>query len=137
MTTISNNDIARAIYIASQDKNNTEQSLFVNKVVKFLFRKRLLSKAPEILENLRKIINKEENRIVVKISSTETLDGKTKINLEQIFKKRYGAQEIILKEVIDKKLLGGLKVEVNNEVIDFSIKNKIGKLQEYLISNHE
>lgn len=137
MTTISNNDIARAIYIASQDKNNTEQSLFFNKVVKFLFRKRLLSKSPEILENLRKIINQEENRIVVKVSSVEVLDNKTKTNLEQILKKRYGAREIILKEVLDKKLLGGLKVEVNNEVIDLSIKNKIGKLQEYLIRNYE
>ena len=38
----------------------------------------------------------------------------------------------MLVESLDSKLLGGLKVEVNNEIIDLSIKNKIGKLQKYL-----
>ena len=40
----------------------------------------------------------------------------------------------IFKEVIDKNLIGGFKVEVNNEVIDVTLRNKISKLQEHLIS---
>ena len=135
---ISNNDIARAVYLISKNKSYSEQVSLSEKVVKFLFRRRLLSKAPEILLQLRKIINHEEGRIVAKISSVEILNQQTKIHIKQALKKVYfqkNAQEIILLESLDKKLLGGLKVEVNNEIIDLSIKNKIEKLQEYLIKS--
>ena len=52
-----------------------------------------------------------------------------------ILKERYQQKEVILVEVLDEKLLGGFKMEVNDEVIDLTIKNKIGKLQEYLTRN--
>ena len=132
MATISNNDIARAIYLISKDKSNFEQIDISKKIVKFLFRKRLLFKASLILSQLEKIINKEEGRIVTKVSSVEKLDSKIKTNLEHSLKKRYGAKEIVLVERLDKKLLGGVRLELNNEVIDLSIKNKIEKLQEHL-----
>ena len=117
MATISNNDIARAIYLISKDKSNFEQIDISKKIVKFLFRKRLLFKASLILSQLEKIINKEEGRIVTKVSSVEKLDSKIKTNLEHSLKKRYGAKEIVLVERLDKKLLGGVRLELNNEVI--------------------
>ena len=132
MATISNNDIARAIFSLSKGKSHSELSVVLNKVAKFLFRRRLLSKSTEILSRLSQIINQEEGRTVAKISSVEKLDHKTKTHLEQALKKRYSTKEVILVENLDQKLLGGLKIEVNDEVIDFSIKNRVGKLQEYL-----
>lgn len=137
MTVISNNEIARAVYFLSKDKSQSEQVDISQKIVKFLFRRRLLSKAPDILSQLGKIINHEEGRIVAKVSSVQKLDSKTKTHLEQALKKRYSAKEVVLSENLNEKLLGGIKIEINNEVIDLSIKNKIGKLQEYLIRNHE
>jgi len=135
MTIISNNNIAHAIYSATKGKNDAEQSLIFPKVIQFLFRRRLLSKAPDILLHLNKIINGEEGRIVAKISSRDNLNEKIKRELAHALTKRYSAKEVVLSEVLDEKLLGGFKVEINNEVIDLTIKNKIGKLQEYLISS--
>lgn len=137
MTVISNNDIARAIYSLSKDKSQSEQIDISKKFIKFLSRRRLLSKAPEILSQLKKIINHEEGRIEAKVSSVQKLDQKTKTHLEQSLKKRYSGKVVVFEESLDEKLVGGLRVEVNNEVIDLSIKNKIGKLQEYLTRNHE
>jgi F-type H+-transporting ATPase subunit delta len=132
MSVISNNSIAQAIYLAIKDKNSSEQSFVFSKIVQFLNRKRLLSKAPDILIRLNKIINKEEGRIVAKISSVEKIDEKTKKELAQTLAKRYSAKEVSLIENLDEKLLGGIKIEVNDEVIDLTIKNRIEKLQEYL-----
>lgn len=137
MSAISNNDIARAIYLLTKGKGHAEQVDISKKVTKFLFRKRLLSKAPQILSQLSKTINKEEGKIEVKVSSVEKLSHQTKLHLEQLLKKRYSAKEIILNESLDSRLIGGVRIEVNNEVIDLSIKNRIGKLQEYLTRNHE
>lgn len=137
MSAISNNDIARAIYLLTKGKGHVEQADISKKVIKFLFRRRLLSKAPQILSQLGKIINKEESRVEAKVLSVEKLNHQMKLHLEQALKKRYSAKEIVLNESLDARLIGGLKIEVNDEVIDLSIKNRIEKLQEYLIRNHE
>ena len=132
MTTISNNEIARAIYMVSKDKSSTEQSLLFPKIIQFLARRHLLSKTSDILLKLGKIINSEEGRTIVIVKSAFKLGEKTEKELVQTLKKRYSSKEIVLDEKLDKNLLGGMLLEINDEVIDLSLKNKIGKLQEYL-----
>jgi len=133
MSTLSNNDIARAIYLVSKDKTHAELHNVIDKVVKFLVRKRLLSKTGDILERLNKIINNENKKIVVKLLSAKKLKEEIKKELIFFLRERYKAKGVILTEIIDEKLLGGIKVEINDEIIDLTIKNKIKKLQEYLI----
>lgn len=135
MSSISNNDIAHAIYLASKDKNKEEQSLVFKNVIKFLVKKKKLAKAGDILLRLGKIINNYENRIVGKIFSKEKINEVQNKEINQILARRYSAKEVILEQCLDDKLLGGLKIEVNDEVLDLTIKNKLEKLQEYLIKN--
>lgn len=132
MAAISNKNIAEAIYLASKDKNHEEQSLISKKVVNFLVKKRLLSKTREILLFLNKIINEHEGRVEAKVWSAEKISEKTNKEITQTLARRYSAKEVTLVENLDKKLLGGLKIEVNDEVVDLTIRNKIEKLQEYL-----
>jgi len=135
MATLSNNNIAHAIYLSSKDKSEQEQALFFKKIAQFLSRKRLLLQAPDILSRLDKIINEADGRIVVKLSSKDPLEENTKKEIANILKERYAAQKIVFVESLNEKLLGGFKIEVNDEVIDLTVKNKIGKLQEYLTSS--
>lgn len=132
MTTISNNDIACAIYLSVKDKNEKEQVLFFPKITQFLFKRRFLSQAPDILSRLDKMINEADQKIIVKLSSQTPLSENIKKEVADILKERYSAKKIILIENLDEKLLGGFKIEVNNEIIDLTLKNKIEKLQEYL-----
>ena len=135
MATLSNNNIAHAIYLSSKDKSEQEQALFFKKIAQFLSRKRLLLQAPDILSRLDKIINEADGRVVVKLASKEHLGEDTKKEIANILKERYAAQKIVFVESLNEKLLGGFKIEVNDEVIDLTVKNKIGKLQEYLTSS--
>lgn len=132
MTAISNKDIAQAIYLASREKSHAEHSLFYSKVIQFLNKKRLLAKSGDILNHLSKIINEHEGRVIAKVSSAKKMSEKTNKELAESIIHRYSAKEITLIENIDEKLLGGYKVEVDDEVIDLTIRNKINKLQEYL-----
>ena len=132
MATLSNNNIARAIYLATKEKTHTELQDVNKKVVKFLVRRRLLSKAGDILERLDKIINHESKRIVVKVLSARKLKEELKKKLIFFLKERYKVKEVILTETIDKKLLGGIRVEINDEIIDLTVENKIKKLHKHL-----
>src|SRR3989344_3636100 len=130
--TVTNNDIARVIYLYTKDKTGTHLKDSLQNVTKFLVRQRLLSKSKEILELLNKIINKEEGIVSAKVSSVEKLNSKTSEGLIHFLKKRYEAKDVVFEEKLDSGLLGGLRVEVNDEVMDLTMKNKIGQLQEYL-----
>ena len=57
MPTISNNDIAEAIYLSSHGKTGSHLSENLLNVTKFLSRRRLISKSGDILSRLNKIIN--------------------------------------------------------------------------------
>lgn len=132
MTTISNNNIAQAIYLSSKDKVGHDLSLSLGNIVKFLARKRFLGRAKDILLCLKKIINREHGIVEAKVSSVVKLREETKKDIIHALKKRYGAKEVVLLESLDERLLGGMKIEINDEIIDASLKNKINKLQEYL-----
>src|SRR5258706_11726905 len=104
MSTVSNNHIAEAIYVASKDKNSREQALIFPKIVQFLSRRRLLSKSEDILMRLDRIINDREGRIIVKVSSVKKINEKTKKELLQSLSRRYPGAEVILQEKLDESL---------------------------------
>ena len=132
MATTSNNTIAHAIYEVTKGKTGSELAGVMGDVMKFLVRKRLLSRSPGIVTSLEKIINKEEGILKAKVLSARKLEHDTKSHIIQDLEKRYGAKKIILEEEINEKLLGGIKIEIGDEIIDLTLKNKINKLQEHL-----
>ncbi len=132
MTKLSYKSIATVIYLALKDTHGAEHTTIMHRAVDVLYRKRLLSKASKILGELEKIINKEEGRVVAHIVSVKKLDSATKSSLGVSLQKRYGARDIVFKESVNESLLGGFRVEVQNEVIDVSTKHKIDTLQAYL-----
>jgi F-type H+-transporting ATPase subunit delta len=132
MNTVSNNNIAEAVYLITKDKTFSEQSLVFKKIINFLIKRRLLSKVPDILACLNETINDHNGTVIAKISSVKKINETTNKKLTRFLIKRYSAKKIDFVENLDEKLLGGLKIEVNDEVIDLTIKNKLEKLQAYL-----
>ena len=135
MATISVNNIASAIYESSLQKDGTELDVVMKKAVSLISKKHMMSKSREILAQLEKIIDRNDEVVRAKISSRIKIDNKAMDEIEDFIKKRYKAKHTILEFIIDEKLLGGIKLEVGDEIIDTTLKNKIKKLQNYLITN--
>jgi F-type H+-transporting ATPase subunit delta len=134
MATISINNIARAIYESSHGKDGAELDIVTKKSVDLISKKHLMSRSKEIIIELEKIVDKVEEVVSAKISSKIKLDKKITDEIEDFIKKRYKAKNTVLEFIIDEKLLGGIKIEVGDEIIDTTLKNKITKLQNYLIT---
>jgi F-type H+-transporting ATPase subunit delta len=134
MATISINNLARAIYESSKDKDGAELDAVMKNAVSIISKKHLLSKSKEIITQLEKIADKNDGVIRAKISSKIKLEQKAVTEIEDFIKKRYKAQNTVLEFQIDEKLLGGIKIEIGDEIIDTTLKNKIKKLQNYLIT---
>lgn len=134
MATISINNIARAIYESSAEKDGKDLDVVIKKAVSLISSKHMMSKSNEILSQLEKIADKKEETTRARISSKIILNQKITDEIEDFIKKRYRAKKVILEYKIDEKLLGGIKIEVGDEIIDTTLKNKVKKLQNYLIN---
>ena len=48
-------------------------------------------------------------------------------------KKKYQAKEVVLKNIVDENIKGGMIVRVGDEVMDGSIAGKLGELKKILV----
>jgi F-type H+-transporting ATPase subunit delta len=135
MATISIKNLARAIYESSEGKDGKDLDMVVKNSVNLISRKHLLNKSKEILAQLEKISDKNEEVVRAKISSKTKINKKGTDEIEDFIKKRYKAKNVILDFEIDEKLLGGIKIQVGDEIIDTTLKHKMKKLENYLITN--
>lgn len=135
MSKISTKNIALSIYEITKDKSGQDLEDVLIKIVKFLDKKRLFSKASDILKKLEELINKEEGIVGVRITYKQKPDKSISEKLEELLKKKYSANKLEIIENENKKILGGIKIEVEDEVIDLTLKNKMNQLQNYLITN--
>jgi F-type H+-transporting ATPase subunit delta len=135
MASISIKNLAYAIYESTLDKVGTDLDSVLAKSVVFMRDKNLISKKEEILKELEKIINTKEGIIKVKVSSSSSLDEKIKKEIYDFIKNKYKAEEVLLELHEDPKLLGGIKMEIGDDIIDTTLSNKINQLQDYLIKN--
>jgi F-type H+-transporting ATPase subunit delta len=135
MATITPKTAALALYEATKGKQGKDlESVLANGVI-FLKEKQLLSKAPEILKYLQELIDKDNGIIRAHVESGHELTKKMTDEIESELKKRYNAKEVELESKVDEKHLGGLKIEIGNEIIDLTLRHKIDQLQNYLMRN--
>lgn len=135
MPNVSVKNIARAVYESSKGKDESSLSDLFKNTTRLIYKKHLLNKSKEILLELEKIIYKENDTIKVKASSKTKIDKVGQSEIEDFIKKRYKVKNVILDLEINEKLLGGIKIQVGDEIIDTTFKNKLRKLENYLINN--
>ena len=128
-------NLARAIYESSYNKEGVEFDHVVEKSLELIKRKHMLSKAPLILAHIQKKKEMEKGMIRAKVTTTQKLKDYTRDEVEDFIKKKYKKEKVILTLVEDPKLLGGIKIEVGDEVIDTTLKHKIDQLHNYLMTN--
>lgn len=135
MAQTSINNLARAIYESSSGKDEVSLNILYKNIIRLLSEKHLINKSKHLLDKLQKIIDKDEDIIRVKITSRNELTKSTIKELEEFIKDRYKAKNVVM--TFDKKeeLIGGIKLEIKDEIIDITLKSKVNKLKNYLITN--
>ena len=135
MATVSIKNLAYAIYESSKDKEGTDLDIVMKNSVQMISDKHLLSKSHLILSELEKIVDKEKGRLRVRVNSNTKITDKAQEESIDFIKKRFKIKEVILELKEDPKLLGGIKLEIGDEIIDTTLKHKLDQLQNYLITN--
>lgn len=133
MAKISPKNIAEAIYEMTENKSEQDLVAVLKRSAQILKDKRMLGKSDEVLIALQNIFDKKTGTIRMKVTTAKSLELDGRSKLEKEIKERYKAQNIISEFFEKEELLGGIKIEVGDEVLDSTYRNKLQKLEKFLI----
>ena len=94
----------------------------------------MLSKSDSLLNNLEELIDKEHGIIRAKIYTANKISEQQIKDLEEELKNKYKAQEIYLTIIEDSKILGGIKIQIGDQIIDLSLQKKVTQLKKHLLN---
>ena len=86
-----------------------------------------------IMKKIRKGFNNNKNVLYGKIYSVIKLNDTQIKKIEGIISKKLYNKEIHLINILDKDLIGGLKVEIRKHVYDSSLSNKLNILKKQIV----
>jgi F-type H+-transporting ATPase subunit delta len=84
------------------------------------------------LKQMEKIYLEKNKTAVAKVKTVVPLKDDEKKNLVSRLEKQYD-KKILLEEEIDASIIGGVYVQVDNEVIDGTIKSKIDEMKKLML----
>jgi F-type H+-transporting ATPase subunit delta len=122
---------AKLLFSLLKEKELNSQVL--KNFLEILLKNNQLKTLKRIFVELEKLYKQELNIIEVKVFSPEKLDGRILSSLKKEISQKYKSERIIINEVLDKNLIGGLKIQIEDEIIDASLKNLLFKLEKSLI----
>jgi len=135
MAKVSIKNLANAIYKSVEGKTGDELSLAIENSAKLIYERHLTGQSEQILSALERIIDEKRGILKAKVTSKERITPNNVELIKDFIKKKFKAKEIELETKEDNNILGGLKLEIGENMIDTTLKYKLGQLQNYLTKN--
>lgn len=129
ITLMNNPNISKELKCQIIDKSFGNINKYVLNVIKILANDLSIVLIEDVLEVFKDMNNVFNNKLVAKVESVYKLSDDELSRLATTIKQSFNLDEVVIENVIDESLIGGLKISYNGKVIDASIKAKIQELQ--------
>jgi len=88
----------------------------------------------EVYKLFNDMVLEDKNTTIAEVETAFALSDTQKNDIVNSLTKKYD-KKIQIYEVINERLLAGIKISVNNEVTDYSVRNKLNLMKEQIINN--
>ena len=88
----------------------------------------------EVYKLFNDMVLEDKNTTIAEVETAFALSDTQKSDIVNSLTKKYD-KNIQIHEVINERLLAGIKISVNNEVTDYSVRNKLNLMKEQIINN--
>jgi len=129
-----------APHITTQEKENILQKGFKEKISElllsfllFLLSKDRLNQISEIAVQYENLLKEKMGIVEVQVFTASPLDAKLSPPLKETLELKTGKKVNLIFKV-DPSLIGGIRVIIGNQIIDYSIRNELCKLKDNLLS---
>ena len=124
---------SESLYQVVQNKKDSEIKDVIKNFVKVLISNNNISKADEIIKQFVKVWNREQGIVEAEIASARELDKKIVKLLNDYIVKLSGAEKVLVKQKVDKDILGGVVIKYEDNVLDGSLRMRLGELRSEMV----
>lgn len=130
---VTSKQYAESLYQAVQNKKDSKVKIAVENFVKVLINNNDISKADEIIKQFVRIWNMEQGIVEAEVVSAKKLDKKIVKLLHSYIVKLSGAEKVLVKQRVDKDILGGVVIKYKDKVLDGSLRMRLGELKSEMV----
>lgn len=125
----SNLQFAKALYEVTKDLPKSHLPEAIKQFVLILQKNNKLKKMDYIIEEFENYSKKQEGAKIVEIETARKLDHTILNKIKKIF-----GEKSEITELVNKELLGGARIKVDDMIYDASLKTQLKSLRQQLIS---
>ena len=133
MKSVDTKNLAQALFEMTDGKTDEESKKALKEFAKYLFDKHLLVHLDKIILEYRTLYNQKHNTVEATVTLMNRLPEKTKLDLREALKKKYQAREVHIQEVVDHRIMGGMKIKIGDTVFDSSLAHSLTQLETQLL----
>ncbi|MBM7616822.1 F-type H+-transporting ATPase subunit delta [Weissella uvarum] len=129
-----------SVNIAKSDKKQMLKTLtqdaapLVQHLVDMVFENGRITDLPMIIKQYQHLVDEAEKRVTVHVTTAIALDDQQRERLRQKLMHILDANTIVLDEQIDPSIIGGVKIETHNRVLDGSLATKLAQIRQSIMS---
>lgn len=126
MSTLSHTDIARG-FVAKLDASGTKEA--TKQLAALIIEEKLHNQTDEILDSIQTEYQRVHGIVEATTHSVFPLSAASKKQIQAVVAKKVHAKQVVLHELIDPTVLGGVKVTAPDMELDLTLKAKLAKLK--------
>lgn len=113
----------------------SEQEIFdiTKKFAEVLKKDSQIRNAKNIIEKFSELYNAKHGIVEASVISSRELSSDQVHQVESFIKEKYDAKEIVIENIVDKNIKGGIVIRVGDEVLDGSASAQLKRLKKELV----
>ena len=112
----------------------TKENQMFSKFISIMIENKKVYFLDEVYRLFSEMILDEQNTTIAEVETAYPLTDNQKNLLIKSLEKQHD-KKIKIDEVINKELLAGIKISINNEVTDYSVRYKLNSMKEQITNN--
>lgn len=123
---------AKTLYELTINKKHQEIDGIISNFIKNLQKSNQLRLKDSIAKKFREIFNLENGIVEAEVITREKISSEVSNKVRTMVRTKYGTKEVVLKNIIDESIKGGVIIRVGDEVMDGSVGRKLAELKKEL-----
>lgn len=123
---------AKALYEATKSKSQAEIDLVVANFLKLLQKNGQMKLAKKVSEKFAIIWNNEQGVVEAEVITRYKMQDAMTKEIEKFIKEKYSAKEVVIKNIVDEKIQGGVIIKVGDELLNASVAGMLENLKKEL-----
>lgn len=124
--------IARAVSSLAEGKNKKDLEILARDTIAYLIKNKMIRNANDLLLQIEKEENKKNKVIIAEVTVKDKISKNIKDNINSMLEKKYKGNKIEIREKFDERILGGIKIKIEDTVIDNTILGRMRDLKAVL-----